>query len=143
MVDFVAQRFDLLLATTIVRTGSTSLTPTRFSSTRQIAMPGDLHQLRGRVGRYKHRAYCYLLVDRHKHITPNAANACTRSRSTATLAPVCPLMRDLEIRGAGNLLESSRVGTCCRRVRTVLPAAAKRGLPSQTPAPTTVHRRRH
>ena len=32
----------------------------------------DLHQLRGRVGRYKHQAYCYLMVDPHKHLTPEA-----------------------------------------------------------------------
>ena len=33
----------------------------------------DLHQLRGRVGRYKHRAYCYLLVDEKRHLSPEAA----------------------------------------------------------------------
>ena len=37
----------------------------------------DLHQLRGRVGRYKHKAYCYLLIEPHKHLNPH-------SRSTTT-----------------------------------------------------------
>ncbi len=71
----------------------------------------DLHQLRGRVGRYKHRAYCYLLVDQHRRITPNAARRLRAIEEFSEMgAGFAIAMRDLEIRGAGNLLGTQQSG---------------------------------
>jgi transcription-repair coupling factor (superfamily II helicase) len=71
----------------------------------------DLHQLRGRVGRYKHRAYCYLLIDPHKSITPNAAKRLRAIEEFSDMgAGFAIAMRDLEIRGAGNILGTEQSG---------------------------------
>jgi transcription-repair coupling factor (superfamily II helicase) len=71
----------------------------------------DLHQLRGRVGRYKHRAYCYLLVDPGAPITPNAARRLRAIEEFSDMgAGFAIAMRDLEIRGAGNLLGTQQSG---------------------------------
>ena len=112
MVDFVAHRFDLLLATTIVESGlDIPLANTIFIDEADRYGLADLHQLRGRVGRYKHRAYCYLLVDPHKHITPNAAKRLRAIEEYSEMGAGFALsMRDLEIRGAGNLLGVQQSG---------------------------------
>ena len=74
MVDFIAHKFDLLLATTIVESGlDIPNANTIFIDEADKYGLADLHQLRGRVGRYKHRAHCYLLIDSMRNITPNAA----------------------------------------------------------------------
>jgi transcription-repair coupling factor (superfamily II helicase) len=71
----------------------------------------DLHQLRGRVGRYKHRAYCYLLIDPGKNVTPNAARRLRAIEEFSDMgAGFAIAMRDLEIRGAGNLLGTQQSG---------------------------------
>jgi transcription-repair coupling factor (superfamily II helicase) len=112
MVDFVAHRFDLLLATTIVENGlDIPNANTIFIDEADRYGLADLHQLRGRVGRYKHRAYCYLLVDPHKHITPNAAKRLRAIEEYSEIGAGYALsMRDLEIRGAGNLLGMQQSG---------------------------------
>jgi transcription-repair coupling factor (superfamily II helicase) len=112
MVDFVAGKFDLLLATTIVESGlDIPNANTIFIDEADRYGLADLHQLRGRVGRYKHRAYCYLLVDPHKHVTPNAARRLRAIEEFSELGAGFALaMRDLEIRGAGNLLGTQQSG---------------------------------
>ncbi|MEM8680866.1 MAG: TRCF domain-containing protein, partial [Planctomycetota bacterium] len=71
----------------------------------------QLHQLRGRVGRYKHRAYCYLLIDQRKHVTPEAARRLRAIEEFSELgAGFAIAMRDLEFRGAGNVLGSQQSG---------------------------------
>lgn len=112
MVDFVAHRFDLLVATTIVESGlDIPNANTIFIDEADRYGLADLHQLRGRVGRYKHRAYCYLLIDRHKHITPNAAKRLRAIEEYSEMGAGFALaMRDLEIRGAGNLLGMQQSG---------------------------------
>jgi transcription-repair coupling factor (superfamily II helicase) len=71
----------------------------------------ELHQLRGRVGRYKHQAYCYLLVDRHKHLTPDASRRLHAIEEYSQIGAGFGIaMRDLEIRGAGNLLGTQQSG---------------------------------
>ncbi|MBM4094240.1 MAG: DEAD/DEAH box helicase, partial [Planctomycetes bacterium] len=73
MVDFVTHQFDVLLATTIVESGlDIPNANTIFIDEANRYGLADLHQLRGRVGRYKHRAFCYLLVDPKATITPGA-----------------------------------------------------------------------
>ena len=71
----------------------------------------DLHQLRGRVGRYKNKAYCYLLIDPGKTLTPNAARRLRAIEEFSEMgAGFAISMRDLEIRGAGNLLGTQQSG---------------------------------
>ncbi|MCB9875399.1 MAG: transcription-repair coupling factor [Planctomycetaceae bacterium] len=112
MVDFVAGSFDLLLATTIVESGlDIPAANTIFIDEADRYGLADLHQLRGRVGRYKHRAYCYLLIDPHKHVTPNAAKRLRAIEEYSEMGAGFALaMRDLEIRGTGNLLGMQQSG---------------------------------
>ena len=71
----------------------------------------DLHQLRGRVGRYKHRAYCYLLVDENRHLSPEAARRLRAIEEFSQMGAGFALaMRDLELRGAGNILGTQQSG---------------------------------
>ncbi len=112
MVSFVEGEFDLLLATTIVESGlDIPNANTIFIDEAHRYGLADLHQLRGRVGRYKHRAYCYLLVDQNRRITPNAARRLRAIEEFSEMgAGFAIAMRDLEIRGAGNLLGTQQSG---------------------------------
>ncbi len=112
MVGFVAGEFDLLLATTIVESGlDIPNANTIFIDAADNYGLSDLHQLRGRVGRYKHRAHCYLLVDKQKHITPQAAKRLRAIEEFSQMgAGFAIAMRDLEFRGAGNVLGTQQSG---------------------------------
>jgi transcription-repair coupling factor (superfamily II helicase) len=112
MVEFVAGKFDLLLATTIVESGlDIPNANTIFIDESDRYGLADLHQLRGRVGRYKHRAYAHLLIEPHKHLTPNAARRLRAIEEFSEMgAGFAIAMRDLEIRGAGNLLGTQQSG---------------------------------
>jgi transcription-repair coupling factor (superfamily II helicase) len=112
MLDFVNHRFDILLSTTIVESGlDIPNANTIFIDEADRYGLADLHQLRGRVGRYKHRAYCYLLVDPNKHIPPNAVRRLRAIEEFSDLGAGFALaMRDLEIRGAGNILGTEQSG---------------------------------
>ena len=112
MIDFVNHRFDLLLATTIVESGlDIPNANTIFIDEANRYGLADLHQLRGRVGRYKHHAYCYLLVDPGTSLTPNAARRLRAIEEFSDMgAGFAIAMRDLEIRGAGNLLGTQQSG---------------------------------
>jgi transcription-repair coupling factor (superfamily II helicase) len=112
MIDFVDHKFDLLLATTIIESGlDIPNANTIFIDEADRYGLADLHQLRGRVGRYKNRAYCYLLIDPHKHITPNAARRLKAIEEFSEMGSGFAIsMRDLEIRGAGNLLGTQQSG---------------------------------
>jgi transcription-repair coupling factor (superfamily II helicase) len=71
----------------------------------------DLHQLRGRVGRYKHRAYAYMVLDSEKPMTPNASRRLKAIEEFTELGAGFKIaMRDLEIRGAGNILGTQQSG---------------------------------
>jgi len=112
MLDFLDRRHDMLLSTTIVESGlDIPNANTMFIDEADRYGLADLHQLRGRVGRYKHRAYCYLLVDPNKHIHPNAARRLRAIEEFSDLgAGFAVAMRDLEIRGAGNILGTQQSG---------------------------------
>ncbi len=112
MVDFVNHQFDLLLATTIVESGlDIPNANTIFVDEANRYGLADLHQLRGRVGRYKHHAYCYLLLDPGTNLTPNAARRLRAIEEFSDMgAGFAIAMRDLEIRGAGNLLGTQQSG---------------------------------
>ena len=112
MLDFVNHEFDLLLSTTIVESGlDIPNANTIFIDESDRYGLADLHQLRGRVGRYKHRAYCYLMVDPAKHVSPNAARRLRAIEEFSDLgAGFAIAMRDLEIRGAGSILGTQQSG---------------------------------
>ena len=112
MLDFVRGKFDMLLSTTIVESGlDIPNANTIFIDEADRYGLADLHQLRGRVGRYKHRAYCYLLIDPNKHIPPNAARRLRAIEEFSDLgAGFAIAMRNLEIRGAGNILGTEQSG---------------------------------
>lgn len=112
MMDFIARRYDMLLATTIVESGlDIPNANTIFIDEADRYGLADLHQLRGRVGRYKHRAYCYLLIDPNKSLSPTAAKRLRAIEEFSDMgAGFAIAMRDLEIRGAGNILGSEQSG---------------------------------
>ena len=112
MLDFVDHRFDMLLATTIVESGlDIPNANTIFIDEADRYGLADLHQLRGRVGRYKHRAYCYLLIDPHKHLSTTAARRLRAIEEFSQMgAGFAIAMRDLELRGAGNILGTQQSG---------------------------------
>jgi len=112
MLDFVDHRFDMLVSTTIIESGlDIPNTNTMFIDEADRYGLADLHQLRGRVGRYKHRAYCYLLIDPNKNLTPNAAKRLRAIEEFSDMgAGFAIAMRDLEIRGAGNILGTQQSG---------------------------------
>jgi transcription-repair coupling factor (superfamily II helicase) len=112
MIDFIDHRYDILLATTIIESGlDIPNANTIFIDAADRYGLSELHQLRGRVGRYKHQAYCYLLVDRNKHLNPDAARRMHAIEEYSQIGAGFGIaMRDLEIRGAGNLLGTQQSG---------------------------------
>lgn len=112
ILGFVRHEFDLLLATTIIESGmDIPNANTMFIDDADRYGLADLHQLRGRVGRYKHRAYCYLLVDEDRHLSPEAARRLRAIEEYSQMGAGFALaMRDLELRGAGNLLGTQQSG---------------------------------
>ncbi|QDT71466.1 transcription-repair coupling factor [Lacipirellula limnantheis] len=112
MLGFVRHEFDILLATTIVESGlDIPNANTIFIDDADRYGLADLHQLRGRVGRYKHRAYCYLLVDQKRHLSAEAARRLRAIEEFSQMGAGFALaMRDLELRGAGNLLGTQQSG---------------------------------
>jgi len=112
MLGFVRGEFDILLATTIVESGlDIPNANTIFIDDADRYGLADLHQLRGRVGRYKHRAYCYLLIDENRHLSPEAARRLRAIEEFSQMGAGFALaMRDLELRGAGNLLGAQQSG---------------------------------
>jgi len=112
MLDFLDRRSDMLLATTIIESGlDIPSANTIFIDEADRYGLADLHQLRGRVGRYKHRAYCYLLIDPNKNLSPSAVKRLRAIEEYSRLgAGFAIAMRDLEIRGAGNILGAEQSG---------------------------------
>jgi transcription-repair coupling factor (superfamily II helicase) len=112
MLRFVDHQFDVLVATTIIESGlDIPNANTIFIDAADMYGLADLHQLRGRVGRYKHRAYCYLLVDEHKHLTNEAARRLRAIEEFRDMGAGFEIaMRDLELRGAGNILGAQQSG---------------------------------
>ena len=112
MLGFVRGEYDILLATTIIESGlDIPNANTIFIDDADRYGLADLHQLRGRVGRYKHRAYCYLLVDENRHLSPEAARRLRAIEEFSQMGAGFALaMRDLELRGAGNLLGTQQSG---------------------------------
>jgi len=112
MHEFVAGRIDVLVATTIIENGlDIPNVNTMIVDDADRFGLAQLYQLRGRVGRSNHQAYCYLLYQGHKALTEDAKARLEAIREFTHLGSGLQIaMRDLEIRGAGNLLGSAQSG---------------------------------
>ena len=112
MYAFVKAQADVLIATTIIESGLDIPTAnTMFINEADKYGLADLHQLRGRVGRHKNRAYCYLILDNKKSLTSVAAKRLKAIEEFSELGAGFKIaMRDLEIRGAGNILGTEQSG---------------------------------
>jgi transcription-repair coupling factor (superfamily II helicase) len=112
MTKFVDGQADVLLSTTIIESGLDIPNANTIIIDRADRFGlSDLYQLRGRVGRYKHQAYAYLLLPRHANLLADVRKRISAIRQYSTLGSGFKIaMRDLEIRGAGNLLGSEQSG---------------------------------
>ncbi|MGL4832018.1 MAG: transcription-repair coupling factor [Propionibacteriaceae bacterium] len=112
MLDFWERRADVLVCTTIVESGiDVSTANTLLIERADIMGLAQLHQLRGRVGRSRERAYAYFLYPPEKALTETAHDRLsTMAAHTDLGAGMAIAMKDLEIRGAGNLLGGEQSG---------------------------------
>ena len=112
VLDFWEGRFDVLVCTTIIESGIDMPTVNTLVVDRADLLGlGQLHQLRGRVGRSGQRAYAYLFTPRDRALTEEAYERLkTIGEATELGSGFKIAMRDLEIRGAGNLLGVGQSG---------------------------------
>ncbi len=112
MLGFVEARTDVLVATTIIESGlDIPNANTIFIHQADRYGLADLHQLRGRVGRYKHKSYCYLVLEDGRQMSPQALRRLKAIEEYSELGAGFKIsMRDLEIRGAGNILGTEQSG---------------------------------
>lgn len=112
MLDFHKQRFNVLLATTIIESGIDIPNANTIIMNRADKFGlAQMHQLRGRVGRSHHRAYAYLVVPDKKAITADARKRLDAIAAMDELGAGFTLAtHDLEIRGAGELLGEEQSG---------------------------------
>ena len=112
MQAFIDGGTDVLVATTIIENGIDipNVNTMVVNDSDKFGL-AQLYQLRGRVGRSNHQAYCYLLYQGHKALTEEAKSRLEAIREFTHLGSGLQIaMRDLEIRGAGNLLGAAQSG---------------------------------
>ena len=112
MGRFVAGEIDVLLSTTIIESGLDIPNANTIIIDRADRFGlADLYQLRGRVGRAQHQAYAYLFLPRHLMTVGDARKRVSAIKQYSQLGAGFKIaMRDLEIRGAGNLLGTAQSG---------------------------------
>ncbi|NVI91026.1 transcription-repair coupling factor [Actinomadura sp. BRA 177] len=112
MVDFWEKNYDVLVATTIVESGlDVPNANTLIVDRADMYGLSQLHQLRGRVGRGRERAYAYFLYQPEQPLTETAhERLATLAQHTEVGAGMYVAMKDLEIRGAGNILGAEQSG---------------------------------
>jgi transcription-repair coupling factor (superfamily II helicase) len=112
MQAFIEGELDVLVATTIIENGiDIPNVNTMIVNDADRFGLAQLYQLRGRVGRSNHQAYCWLLYQGHKALTEDAKARLEAIREFAHLGSGLQIaMRDLEIRGTGNLLGAAQSG---------------------------------
>ncbi len=112
MRDFIAQRYNLLLCSTIIETGIDVPTANTIVMSRADKFGlAQLHQLRGRVGRSHHQAYAYLMVPDIEGLSKPASQRLDAIQQMEELGSGFYLaMHDLEIRGAGEVLGENQSG---------------------------------
>jgi len=112
MLRFVRGETDVLVCTTIIESGL-DIPTANTMIVRDADRFGlaELHQLRGRVGRCERRAFCYLLLPERRTVSPQAAKRLKAIEEFSDLGAGFQIaMRDLEIRGAGNILGAAQSG---------------------------------
>ena len=117
MLKFFNHEVDLLLCTTIIESGmDIPKANTMFIDNAQALGLSQLYQLRGRVGRSKQRAYCYLLVPPNKKLDSVAQERLKVIQENTALGSGIQIAHyDLELRGAGDILGKDQSGQnkCC------------------------------
>jgi hypothetical protein len=144
MGDFLDGKLDVLVCTTIIESGvDIPSVNTLFVNEADHFGLSELHQLRGRVGRYKHQAYAYFLVPEKRPISPEATKRLQALQEYTELGAGFRIaMRDLEIRGAGNLLGVEQSGHIhmigfdlyCRLLERAVAAQKGEPMPEETEA---------
>ncbi|HUK83155.1 MAG TPA: transcription-repair coupling factor [Verrucomicrobiae bacterium] len=112
MHRFVKGQIDVLVCTTIIESGLDIPNANTIIIDRADRFGlADLYQLRGRVGRWKHQAYAYILLPRHMALVQSARKRISAIKQYSSLGSGFKIaMRDLEIRGAGNILGAEQSG---------------------------------
>ncbi|QOV91139.1 transcription-repair coupling factor [Humisphaera borealis] len=112
MMKFIRHEADILVSTTIIESGLDipNANTIIIDNADRFGL-SELHQLRGRVGRWKHRAYCYLLLPADRPVTQVASKRLKAIEEYSHLGAGFKIaMRDLELRGAGNILGPEQSG---------------------------------
>ncbi|MEI7490599.1 MAG: transcription-repair coupling factor [Bacteroidota bacterium] len=112
MVDFIEGEFDVLVATTIIESGLDipNVNTIIINDAHHYGL-SDLHQLRGRVGRSNKKAFCYLIAPPMSTLTDEARKRLRAIEEFSELGSGFSIaMRDLDIRGAGNILGAEQSG---------------------------------
>ncbi len=112
LLDFIDRRHEVLICTNIIETGLDipNANTMIINNAHQFGL-SDLHQLRGRVGRSNKRAFCYLMAPPLSVLTPEARRRLRTLEEFSELGSGFNIaMRDLDIRGAGNLLGGEQSG---------------------------------
>lgn len=146
MDRFVEGEADVLVSTTIVENGvDIPNANTLIVHPAEILGLAEMHQLRGRVGRYIHKAYAYFFKPHNRPVTPEAEQRLEVIQRYSQLGAGFDIaLRDLEIRGAGNILGPAQSGHIaavgynlyCRLLARA--AARMKGEPLQEPATVTL-----
>lgn len=112
MVDFIEGQYDVLVSTTIIESGlDVSNANTMIINDAQNFGLSDLHQMRGRVGRSNRKAFCYLIAPPAYMLTSEAQRRLKAIEEFSDLGAGFHIaLRDLDIRGAGNLLGGEQSG---------------------------------
>jgi transcription-repair coupling factor (superfamily II helicase) len=112
MLDFIEGQYDILVSTTIVENGlDIPNANTIIINDAQNYGLSDLHQLRGRVGRSNAKAFCYLIAPEAYLLTPEAHKRLSAIEEFSAIGSGFAIaMRDLDIRGAGDLLGAEQSG---------------------------------
>lgn len=112
MIEFFHHEIDMLVCTTIVESGmDVSSANTMFIDNAQQLGLSQLYQLRGRVGRSKERAYCYLLIPNQRRIEKDAQERLRIIQENTALGSGLRIAQyDLELRGAGDILGEEQAG---------------------------------
>ena len=112
LIEFIDRKYDVLVCTNIIETGLdiANANTIIINNAHQFGL-SDLHQLRGRVGRSNKKAYCYLIAPALSVLTPDARKRLRTLEEFSDLGSGFNIaMKDLDIRGAGNLLGGEQSG---------------------------------